>query len=82
MFDLDDKESAAIFMINIKFLFYRLIFSQLLECYHLTLTSLVTHVLFSLSHIPMQSVPIATNVVRIARRRGVLDTTVCDKVCQ
>jgi len=33
--------------------------------------------------LPMQSVPIATNVVvRILLRRGVLDITLCDKVCQ
>jgi hypothetical protein len=30
----------------------------------------------------MQSVPIITNVVRIPLRRGVLNTTLCDKVCQ
>jgi hypothetical protein len=31
----------------------------------------------------MQSVPIITKVVsRIPLRRGVLDTTLCDKVCQ
>jgi len=31
--------------------------------------------------LPMQSVHIATNVVRIRLRRYVLDTTLCDKVC-
>ena len=30
----------------------------------------------------MQSVPITTNVVIIPPRRGILDTTLCDKVCQ
>jgi hypothetical protein len=30
MFGLDNKESAAIFMINIKFLFYRLIFTPVI----------------------------------------------------
>jgi hypothetical protein len=31
----------------------------------------------------MQSVPITTNVVsRIPLRRGVLNTTLCDKICQ
>ena len=32
----------------------------------------------------MQSVPITTKIVRIESRswRGVLDTTLCDKVCQ
>ena len=32
----------------------------------------------------MQSVPITTKIVRIEPRswRGVLDTTLCDKVCQ
>ena len=34
--------------------------------------------------LPMQSVPITTKIVRIVPRswRGVLDTTLCDKVCQ
>ena len=30
----------------------------------------------------MQSVPIPTKIVRISLRRGLLDTTLCDKVCQ
>ena len=35
-------------------------------------------------HIPVQSVPITTNVVNFEPRswRGVLNTTLCDKVCQ
>ena len=33
--------------------------------------------------LPMQSVPMTTSVVvRILLRRGVLDITLCDKVCQ
>ena len=34
--------------------------------------------------LPMQPVPITTNVVSLEPRlwRGVLDTTLCDKVCQ
>jgi hypothetical protein len=32
--------------------------------------------------LPMQSVPIITNVVSSSPGRGILDTTLCDKVCQ